>query len=156
ESQRKLAHDLMKTGLSQKGYMTATSIMALEDVLRGIEAATGDPGAGGRRFARDPLEYHVSVFGTPSAKGMWGWRVEGHHVALHFAVNNGTAVASTPTFFGSNPAEVREGPKKGTRILGPQEDAARALVQALDDGQRKTAILQPAALGEIVTRNNVK
>ena len=62
----------------------------------------------------------------------WGWRVEGHHVSLHFTVVNGTLVASSPSFFGSNPAEVREGPKKGLRILGAEEDAARALLQSLD------------------------
>ena len=126
EAQRTLAHDLMKTGLSQRGFMTATSIMALEDVLHAIEAAAGDPGAGGRRFARNPLEYYFTVFGTPAAKGTWGWRVNGHHLSLNFTITNGTGVATSPTFFGSNPAEVRDGPKKGTRILGPMEDAGYA------------------------------
>ena len=43
---------------------------------------------------------------------------------------------ATPTFFESNPAEVRvEGPKKGLRVLGDR-DAARA-VDALDDAQRE-------------------
>ena len=51
-------------------------------------------------------------------KDTWGWRVEGHHVSLHFTVVNGTLVAGSPTFFGANPAEVREGPKKGLRVLG--------------------------------------
>src|SRR5258705_9016783 len=32
ESQRKLAHDLMKAGLSQSGYLTASAIMDLETV----------------------------------------------------------------------------------------------------------------------------
>jgi hypothetical protein len=155
EAQRTLAHDLLKTGLSQRGYATATAIMALEDVLREMESAAGDPNAGGRRFARNPLEYYVTVFGTPSAKGAWGWRVEGHHVSLHFMVNDGTLVASSPTFFGSNPAEVRGGPKKGTRILGAQEDAAYALLTALTDEQKKTAILQNVAPNDIVTMNKV-
>jgi hypothetical protein len=156
EPQRALAHDLMKSGLSQRGFMTATSIMALEDVLRAMEAAAGDPGAGGRRFARNPLEYYFTVFGTPAAKGMWGWRVNGHHLSLNFTINNGTGVATSPTFFGSNPAEVREGPKKGTRILGPMEDSGRALVTALDETQRAKAIIQKDALNEIVTQNKPK
>ena len=47
------------------------------------------------------------------AKGNWGWRAEGHHVSVHFTVVNGSMVAvSSPTMFGSNPAEVREGPKR--------------------------------------------
>ena len=77
DQQRALAHALLKTGLSQRGYMTATSIMDLENVLRAIEAVGGD---NGRRFARDPLEYYFTVFGTPGSSGAWGWRVDGHHV----------------------------------------------------------------------------
>ena len=33
EAQRKAAHDLLKSGLSQKGYLTATAIMELEAIL---------------------------------------------------------------------------------------------------------------------------
>ena len=110
DQQRGLAHALLKTGLSQRGYMTATSIMDLENVLRAIEAVGGGDG---RRFARDPLEYYFTVFGTPGSTGAWGWRVDGHHVSLHFTVEDGKAVACSPTFFGSNPAKVLEGPKAG-------------------------------------------
>jgi hypothetical protein len=143
EPQRKLADDLLKTGLSQKGYLTATAIMDLENVLRALENG---------RFARDPQQYYFTVFGRP-AKGVWGWRVEGHHVSLHFTVGDGSAVASAPSFFGSNPAEVRDGPKKGLRILAAEEDAGRALVLALDESQRKTAIIQDVAPNEIITNN---
>ena len=132
EPQRKLAHELLKAGLSQRGYLTASSIMDLETVLGALEAAqraaAPQPAAAARRSMRDPERYFFSVFGTPSAKDTWGWRVEGHHVSLHFTVVNGTLVAASPTFFGRNPAEVREGPKKGLRILGAEEDAARALL----------------------------
>ena len=59
--------------------------------------------------------------------------MNGHHLSLHFNVGNGAMVASAPTFFGSNPAEVRvDGPKKGLRVLGDREDTARALLMALD------------------------
>ncbi len=69
---------------------------------------------------------------------------------------NGTAVASSPSFFGSNPAEVREGPKKGLRILEAEEDAARALLLALDPSQRAAAKINTVAPTDIVTRNAVK
>lgn len=150
EAQRAQAHALLKTGLSQKGYLTATSIMELENVLRAIEATGGD---NGRSFARNPLEYYFTVFGTPASSGSWGWRVDGHHVSLHFTVADGKAVASSPTFFGSNPARVADGPKKGLRILGPQEDAGRALVLALDGGQRTTATIKGMTPEDIVTGN---
>jgi hypothetical protein len=158
ESQRKLAQDLLKAGLSQRGFMTASSIMELENVLGALEAAARAAAPTPPRNAplvRDPERYFFSIFGTPSAKDTWGWRVEGHHVSLHFTVVNGTLVAGAPTFFGSNPAEVREGPKKGLRILGAEEDAARALLTALDGSQRTKAIIDATAPNDMVTMANV-
>ena len=153
QSQRERAHNLLKAGLSQRGYMTATQVMQLESVLAAIEAAQPP---GGNRFVRDPERYFFSIFGTPSTRGAWGWRIEGHHMSLHFTVANGTLMAGSPTFFGSNPAEVRSGPKKGTRVLGPEEDAARALVGSLDASQREKAIINTTAPNDIVTMASVK
>jgi len=145
EPQRKLAHALLKTGLSARGYTTYTQIMQLENILKAQENGSGP--------TRDPEGYRFSVFGTPSAKGTWGWRVEFHHVSLHFDVVNGTAISSTPSFAGANPAEVKDGPQKGQRTLGMLEDTARTLVMSLDEPQRKTAIFTNVALNDIVTGN---
>jgi hypothetical protein len=157
EPQRKLAHELLRTALSQRGYSITTAIMNdLEAILRDTEAAARaakGQTTGGQ--IRDPELYFFTVFGTPAAKGVWGWRVEGHHVSLHFTVGNGTAVAAAPTFFGSNPAEVREGPKQGYRALDREQDAGRALVMALDESQRKTAIFSETAPNDIVTMTSV-
>jgi hypothetical protein len=156
--QRRLAHDLLKAGLSQRGYLTVSSIMDLETVLKALEAAqraAGPQPPRGTPLERDPEKYFLSFFGTPSDKETWGWRVEGHHVSLHFTVVKGTLVASSPSFFGSNPAEVREGPKKGLRILGAEEDAARALLEALDTAQRARAIINATAPGDMLTMANV-
>jgi hypothetical protein len=195
QTQRQRAHDLMKAGLSQSGYTTATSVMQLENVLREIEgpsATAGAPpappsqaaapaapapdqaagsgagarGEGGQRGAgrgagrggdgggapvvRDPELYYMTVFGDPSTKGAWGWRLEGHHVSLRFAIDNGRMlVSSTPQFLGSNPAEVPYGygPYTGLRVLAAQEDAARALVLALDSKQQAIAIVAPKPRG---------
>jgi hypothetical protein len=146
EPQRKAAHDLLRSGLSDRGYQTYTAIIQLENILRAIENG---------RLARDPEAYRFSVFGTPGPKGTWGWRVEGHHVSLHFSVVNGTAVSSTPSFAGSNPAEVRDGAEKGKRVLGQLEDTGRALVTALDASQRTTAIINATAPNEILTTNTL-
>jgi hypothetical protein len=153
EAERAAAHDLLKAGLSQKGYLTATSIMQLDDVLKAIEEAGGGDAAAGRRMERNPLKYFVSVFGTPTAAGTWGWRVEGHHVSLNFTIVNGAVAASTPQFFGSNPAEVMSGPKKGLRVLQDEEDPARALLVSLTPAQRAKAVLAIAAPGDILTMN---
>ena len=143
--QRERAMNLLRSGLSQRGYVTATAIIELENVLREVEK--------GGRFARDPVDYQFTVFGTPGAKDAWGWRVEGHHLSLHFTVAGGKAVATSPTFTGSNPAEVKDGPKKGLRVLAPLEDLGRAMMMALDAGQRSTATLDATAPGDIVTMN---
>jgi hypothetical protein len=145
EAQRALAHALLKTGLSARGYTAATTIMELEKVLRAIE--------GGQRFPRDHEAYLFSVFGTPGDKAAWGWRFEGHHVSVRFDVVKGSMTASSPSFFGANPAEVRDGPQKGTRALGSEEDAARALLESLDAEQMKAAIVLPDAPNEMLTAN---
>jgi hypothetical protein len=157
DPQHRLARKLLEAGLSQRGYLTATSIMELENILGGLEAAgqSAEPRPGSR-MVRDPERYFFSIFGTPSPSGTWGWRVEGHHVSLHFTIVNGTMLASSPTFFGTNPAEVREGPKKGLRILAAEEDSARALFLALNAAQQKQALINTTAPGDIVTMNTLK
>ena len=147
EEQRQFAHALMRSGLSERGYMTYTAIIQLENILRAIE--------GGVKLARDPEAYRFSIFGEPSPEGTWGWRVEGHHVSLHFSVVKGAVASSTPTFAGSNPAEVRDGAQKGQRVLAALEDTGRALVMALDETQRTTAIIQKEAPRDIVTGNRL-
>ncbi len=145
--QKALAASLLSAGLSQQGYIKATTIMSLEDILRIMENDT--------KGRRDPERYHFSIFGEPSEAGPWAYRIEGHHVSLHFTVTKGRVVGN-PTFFGSNPAEVREGPRKGLRILGAEEDKARALLDALTPEQRKTCIVAAEAYPDILTERTRK
>jgi hypothetical protein len=141
--QRALAHNLLRTGLSQSGYMTATQIIELEAILESLET--------GETFSRDPDLYFVSVFGTPSTDGTWAWRFEGHHLSLHFTIVDGSVTVSAPTFLAASPAEVMDGPKAGLRPLGSLEDAGRALLASLDAAQRAVAILDEVAPTNIVT-----
>jgi hypothetical protein len=147
--QRKLAMDLMKTGLGASGYQKATTIISLEPILAELEGP-------GRRFPRDPELYYFSVFGTPSTKNVWGWRVEGHHLSLNFTVIKGELISNTPLFLGANPAEVRQGPKQGLRALAGEEDRARELVQSLDDKQKAIAIFDKTAPNDIISTNKRK
>jgi len=156
EPQRKLAHDLLRSALSQRGYTTTTTIINdLEAILRDTEGAArqrGGGGGGGRGGqVRDPELYYFTLFGKPGGSEPWGWRVEGHHVSLHFTIARGNIVVAAPSFLGSNPAEVREGPKQGLRALDKEQDLGRALVMALDEGQRKTAIFSETAPNDIIT-----
>ena len=141
--QKDRAHDLLKTGLSQSGYMTATEIIELEAVLEAL--------AGGEQFSRDPELYFVAVFGRPSTDGTWAWRFEGHHLSLHFTIVDGGITVSAPTFLAASPAEVMEGPRAGLRPLGFLEDAGRALLASLDAAQRAVTIIEEVAPTNIVT-----
>ncbi len=142
--QRLLAEALLATGLSHTGYSKAMSIMSLEAVLKEMEKGK----TGGA--VRDPEMYFVSIFGEPGTKEPWGWRLEGHHLSLNFTAADDALPAMTPSFFGTNPGEVREGPRAGTRILGEEEDLGRALVKSLNAEQKKAAILQIETPKEII------
>jgi hypothetical protein len=147
QPQRHLASALLAAGLSQKGYIKATTIMSLEDVLRMMEKDSGE--------RRNPEKYFFSIFGEPSDGGTWGYRVEGHHVSVHFTVAGGRVIGN-PTFFGANPAEVRVGPRTGLRALAAEEDRARALLESLTPDQRKTAIVTDKAYADILTEASRK
>ena len=87
-------------------------------------------------------------------KGTWAWRVEGHHLSLNFTVVDGEVAGATPSFFGTNPGEVREGPRKGLRVLGAEEDLGRQLAKSLSEEQKAVAILPTAAPQDIITSAN--
>jgi hypothetical protein len=69
---------------------------------------------------------------------------------------NGKAVAGTPAFLGTNPGIVREGPRKGLRVLALEEDLGRELARSLDEEQKKVAIIPGDAPKEIITGNSRK
>ena len=110
--------------------------MSLDDVLRVMENDSGE--------RRNPEKYYFSIFGTPSETGAWGYRVEGPPHQPELYRGNGRVVGA-PSFFGANPAEVPEGPRKGLRALAAEEDLGRAVLQSLDPEQRKVAVVDPKA-----------
>jgi len=145
EAQRKAGLALLHAGLSEKGYSKAETIRKLEEVLREIEQ--------GRGPTRDPDLYFFTMFGEPEAKGTWGWRYEGHHCSQNWTIVNGKSIGSSPQFFGANPADVREGPMKGTRVLAAEEDLGRSLVKSLSVPQQAMAVIEASAPGDILTTN---
>lgn len=131
----KAALALVRSGLSQSGYEQATDVRSLEDVLYLLEQ---EPAREERRVRRDPENYYVSIFGDPKNDGTWGWRFEGHHLSLNYSIKDGKVVASTPEFFGANPARVDAGPGRAIRVLAPEEDIARQILKNCPADQRDT------------------
>lgn len=146
ERQRQLAFAFLRTGLGADGYRKATSIIDLEPVLFELEGKD-------RIHPRDPELYYLSLFGTPSARTPWGWRFEGHHLSLNVTVVRGELISTTPLFMGSNPAQIPRGPRQGFRALAEEEDEGRALIQSLDEEQRRVAIISDKAPSDILTTN---
>jgi hypothetical protein len=124
--------------------------MALEIALRELETFG---------LSRDPDNYAVALFGSPAGGlARWGWRLEGHHLSLHFTLEGDRYVATLPQFFGANPALVPRdiahgGPRKGARVLGKEEDLARQLMAALPERLRKAALFDSHPYGDIVSKS---
>lgn len=137
------ARTLLQTLFSAKGYEKTEAVRDLENVLAVLEP--NGP------FVRDPDLYYLTVFGSPSLQGAWAVRFEGHHLAFNWTFVEGTGIASTPQFFGSNPAEVRSGPKRGTRVLAAEEDLGRRLISSLNESQLSAALLPGEAPRDIFT-----
>lgn len=141
----KAAHELIRSGLSEAGYDQALNVMSLEEVLYLIE-----PGERAyRRDRRDPGKYYISVFGEPAATGLWGWRLEGHHLCLNFSIKDGQVVSSTPEFFGANPGSIEAGKGREIRVLGPEEDIARQILKLCTPEQQKLCWISKEAPGEV-------
>ena len=149
-AQQSLAHQLVATGLSTAGYVTVATIIGLDNVLDHVEGWTVD---WGRERGRDPGMYYLRVFGEPGGTEPWGWRFGGHHVSLNNLVVDGTVVATTPCFFGADPAaSPLLGPAPLRPLAGP-EDLARDLVRSLDPERATRAILLDRAPADIVGGN---
>jgi hypothetical protein len=165
-AQRSAAMALVASALSPKGFEKVQQIMEGDEVNkntdqgspgnrgRGPRFGNGGPprgnggpppGAGGGNgpswngpiFGKDL--YYVSILGQPSAKDPWMLQFGGHHLALNITIAGERGVL-TPTLTGAQPALYTLAGKT-VRPLGQESDKAFALLQALNESQRKKAIL---------------
>jgi hypothetical protein len=155
-TQRSAAMALVASALSQRGFEKIRQIMEADEVLRTNEVKNpprpGGNGGGpppGNGANRPPLGgpganfgkdlYYISLLGTPSEKSPWMLQFGGHHLALNITIAGEQGVL-TPTLTGAQPALYIAGGKT-VRPLGQESDKALALLNALDDKQRKQAVL---------------
>jgi hypothetical protein len=164
--QRLAAMALLASALSPKGFEKIQQIMEGDEVNkkldgnnppfgnRGPRRRPGNggpppgnggppPGVGrapawnGPMFGKDL--YYFSILGKPSETDPWMLQFGGHHLALNITMAGERGVL-TPTLTGAQPALYTIGGKT-VRPLGQESDKAIALLQALDESQRKQAIL---------------
>jgi hypothetical protein len=110
---------------------------SLNGASNGPNGRGGPPFGDGSIFGRDL--YYISILGTPSEKNPWMLQFGGHHLALNITIAGDHGVL-TPTLTGAQPALYTVGGKT-VRPLGAESDKGFALLQSLDERQRKQAIL---------------
>jgi hypothetical protein len=141
EPQREAAVGLLKASLSAKGLKQTRDVMRLNHTLGEL---TNNPEEYGEGL------YWITMMATPSEKEPWGWQLDGHHLNINYFVL-GDQVVMTPAFFGSEPAVADSGKYKGTAILQAEQAKGLAMIRALEEPQRKKAILSFSKTGN----NNV-
>ena len=142
-SQKQSLYTLMKAYLSNEGYVRTQNIMSFEYLLKELEPNNPN---------RIPENYYAAVYGNPGKDSVWGWKFSGHHVALNFTIVN-NQLAFAPFFFGVYPATVKEGTKKGMRVIKDEEDLGFELVNSFTPGQKTKALFQLKAFNDIVSTN---
>ncbi len=157
ESSKIHLHHILTTLLSSQGYLKSTSIMQLDEFLLDIYEVSYQKKEIDEKmigFLRDLKwaygNYYFTVWGKPEKGGVWGLKLEGHHLSLNLTVA-GDRYAMTPLFFGTDPAEVRETQFAGIRILSKEEDYGFFLIQMLSEEQKTKATLSRKVPGDILT-----
>jgi hypothetical protein len=138
DAQREAAIAMLRASLSAKGLKLSRDIMHLNQTLG--ELNNND-------FVQygDDL-YFITVMGAPSDKEPWGWQLDGHHLNLNYFVL-GDQVVMSPAFMGSEPVIARSGKYNGTVVLQDEQNKGLAMINALNEAQRKKAVIQVSKTG---------
>ena len=153
QKQQQLALKVLASGLSRPAYVTACTIIGLDNILDELE---GWSATWGRERGRDPGLYYLRVFGDPGGGDAWSWRFGGHHISIHHLVVDGAVRASTPLFLGADPAVSPFLGGYELRPLGSAEDLGRQLLTSLDEEMRARAVISPVPPFDLVGANRAR
>lgn len=129
-AQRSAALALVSSALSPRGFEKVQQIMEADEVLK-------TSGGNNPMFGKDL--FYISILGTPSQKDSWMLQFGGHHLAVNITLAGERGVL-TPTLTAAQPALYTLNGKT-VRPLGGESDKAIGLLNALDEDQRRQAIL---------------
>jgi len=129
-SQRSAAMALLSSALSHRGFEKVQEIVNGDEVLK--TSGNNNP-----MFGKDL--FFISILGTPSEKDPWMLQFGGHHLALNITIVGASGIL-TPSLTAAQPALYTLNGKT-VRPLGQENDKAFALLNSLDEGQKKQAIL---------------
>jgi hypothetical protein len=157
DTQRQLIHRILSASLSSQGYLKATGIMHLDNLInmyydsiyqrKEIDDNT-------YKFVKElkwsHQNYYFAIFGNPKTDSFWGYKLEGHHLSLNFSFHQ-KHLSVTPMFVGTDPAEILLSEYAGWRVLGEEEDLGIRLINALTPDQKKKAVRSTEVPADIIT-----
>lgn len=154
--QRRLLHRVLSAALSSQGYLKATGIMHLDelvnahfDSLHMKKQINDEVYSFVQKLQWSPGNYYFAFFGSP-AQSTWGFKLEGHHLSVNFTFTN-NQLSVTPFFVGTDPAEMMFSNYAGWRVLGEEEDLGLKLIETMNEQQRAKAVSSKEVPTDIIT-----
>lgn len=156
EEQRKLLHRILSVSLSSQGYLKATGIFHLDNLLNMYYDSL---------FIKNQIDstrhrmmqnlkwshqnYYLAFLGLPT-DAVWGYKIEGHHLSVNFSFAK-DKLSVSPFFIGTDPAEYPNTEYAGWRVLGQEEDLGIKLIQLFSAAQQKKATMSKDVPRDIIT-----
>ncbi len=154
--QRRLVHRILSASLSSQGYLKATGIMHLDNLINSFydslyyqKEFDDTTYAFIKSLQWSHKNYYFAFFGKPGDNN-WGYKLEGHHLSVNFTFS-GNIISVTPFFVGTDPSEYMISEYAGWRVLGQEEDLGLRLINSLSPALRKKATMEGETPEDIIT-----
>lgn len=134
DEQRMNIHALLRTVLSDQGYLKALSIMQYDQDTHDKLTSMNSPIA--HRYGQE--KFWTWIFGNPSPQEKWGFKFEGHHLSINMNFSP-KGVSCTPHFTGINPGLISNGITAGKYIMYRENEIGKNLFHSLDGMQQRKA-----------------
>jgi hypothetical protein len=139
--QRLLVKKMVELLLSDDGFMEYENLRLIHGIRKGLDVPD------------NPMHrYSISIFGKPSIKSTWGWRLEGHHLSLNCTLVDGQTFSITPSFWGASPVRISNGKYAGMELFKEEQELSLKLVNSLSASQKQQAKVVSGNGPEAVSR----
>jgi len=141
KDQRILVQKMVELLLSEDGFLEYENLRLIHGIRKDLNAPDNPK-----------HRYSISIFGKPSIKSTWGWRLEGHHLSLNCTLVDGQAFSITPSFWGASPVRVSSGKYAGMELFVQEQELSLKLVNSLSASQKQQAKVGSGNGPEAVSR----
>jgi len=141
KDQRILVQKMVELLLSEDGFLEYENLRLIHGIRKDLNAPDNPK-----------HRYSISIFGKPSIKSTWGWRLEGHHLSLNCTLVDGQTFSITPSFWGASPVRVSSGKYAGMELFVQEQELSLKLVNSLSASQKQQAKVGSGNGPEAVSR----